>query len=294
MAKRRGPEQRRKKRYSVTNIEVEYTEGNLFSFFKRSKPGKRPLVDLSTDGLQFLSSEHLRDGRVMKMTIALPDGRSVELLGQIRWVQQIPGKQLYRTGVAIVEIAPEGLTALQSLEEKLGDELIRVLCNACGAPFNAKKRLEGRKVKCPKCGKVIEIEEKEPEGGLAESGVHVSAPAGELRAMISEPLYLFLKHYMRTRLHLALVEYLARASGGANVFTLSDLAKALNRPERDISAICRDLTGAGILKEVGINTYNYGSGKTTREHMNELRRTSLNPKVRTAILQFVLQQEKKH
>lgn len=295
----RGPEKRRKTRFQVSNIEVEYTESNLFSFLKKNTPGRQPLVDISSDGMQFLCNKRLSDGSTLKLSVLLPENAgSIEAQGEVRWTQQIPGKDLYRTGVAFTGMSQEAVAKLQALETKLGELPIRVLCNACGVPFRVPKRLEGRKVKCPKCSQVIEIRVEEPVERVAERDVHVSAPSAEqppegLRGLISDALYMFIKRSLRSHLHLTIIEYLAKASTGANVFTVSGIASILRKPEGEVADACRDLVAGGILAEVGRRTFNFGGSKATREAILELRRASVNQKARAAILQFILEQEKK-
>jgi predicted Zn finger-like uncharacterized protein len=352
-----GADKRRKKRYAVKNVEIELelTDSNLFSFFKKNKTGRHPLVDFSADGLQFLCTEKIDKDKTLKLTLMFPDmSAPVEVKGQVRWVQQIFGKPLFRTGVALVGETEQIKTILEQIENKLGDAPIRVLCNSCGASFRIKKKLEGKKAKCPKCGQVIQlVESGEMLEDVAAMDVHVSAPSTPapsppapiamattpvhtgpptrldtptgfpavaassaepsrkeepksggssatipavpvtMKNLVSDSLFLFLKQQVKTRLHLAVLEYLAKAAAGTNVFPVSDLAAKMGQPEEAIAEVCRSYAAMGMLREVGKRTYNFGPGKSTQDRLAELRRLSMNPKARSAILTFIMEQEKK-
>ena len=120
---------RSKKRYSVRDIQVEYTEDNLFSFFKRGKTQRKPLVDLSSSGVQILCSERLEVGDKFKLSLILPKQRHpVEVRAQVRWIQQIPRKSLFRTGLELLDIDAVTRSALDQFEANLGEESIRILC----------------------------------------------------------------------------------------------------------------------------------------------------------------------
>lgn len=287
-----GTEKRRRKRYAVSNVQLEYAEGNLFSLFRRGRPPRHPIVDLSADGLQFLCDQRLKEGKTLKMLVLLPAGRgTVALNGQVRWTQQIPGKPLYRTGVQFVGGAQADRDNLEQFEDELGEQSIRILCNACGASFRAKRRLEGRKAKCPKCSQVIEIINADPEGGTASADEHVSAPAAEPASAgaLSEALRQFLQRHVKTRLHLAVLEEAAKT----NVFTSHELARIVHQPESRIRAICHELQSHGILREVGVHTYNLSTGAGARQCMREIRRAGVGTQKRAAIVAFVIQQEMK-
>jgi len=359
-----GADKRRKKRYAVKNVEIELelTDSNLFSFFKKNKTGRHPLVDFSSDGLQFLCTDKLEKDKKVKLTLLFPEmSGPVEVEGQVRWVQQIIGKDLYRTGVAFLGETQAVRTLLEQVENKLGDTPIRVLCNSCGTQFRVKKKVEGRKAKCPKCGQVIQLVES--DGILGDVGgkdVHVSTPAASaseapvppppmtrpfvpgrsvpptrvdtptgfrsltaifneplqkeepkeepksggssasvpaapaaIKNLVSESLFSFLKQQVKTRLHLAVLEYLVRASTSTNVFPVSDLALKMGQPEDAIADVCRTYAGMGMLREVGKRTYNFGPGKSTQDRLAELRRLNMNPKARSVILTFIMEQEKK-
>lgn len=288
---RRGPEKRSKKRYPVSNVALEYSEGNLFSFLKRGDPGRHALVDISSDGLQFLAKQELKQGSPLKITVALPDREAVRVRGLVRWVQQIPGKKLFRTGVQFAEQDAEGLRAIGEFEDQLGELSMRVLCNACGASFKTKRKLEGKKAKCPKCAHVIEIIDADPESDIAASGVHVSAPTPDADPgkQLSDDLTNFIRRNLRTRLHLEVVQHAART----NIFAVADLAKVLKQRERTILAICRELQNKGVLREVGVRNFNIAAGTGMRRIILDLQRSSKVPKKRSAVLALVIENEMK-
>ncbi|MBN1808639.1 MAG: PilZ domain-containing protein [Planctomycetes bacterium] len=295
---RRGKEQRHATRFNVEDVSVEFTERNLFSFFSRAKVDRQPLIDLSVDGLQFVSEKKLPEGEILKMAIKLPGAdASMNVRGQVRWIQQIPGQELYRNGIQIVSMDQGCLDAIDAYISEQSELAVRVLCNSCGAPFKAKRKLHGKQVKCPKCGQVITIETEKPKTEVGRKSVHVSAPGGvgveEVRRMVGQRVFMFLKQSVRSRLHLAMIEHMARSAQATKIFTPKDVATALGQSEKAVNDVLKDLAAQGITRAVGKNTYNYGPGKTIRECINELRRLSMKQNVRSAILSFVFSQEKK-
>lgn len=286
-------EKRGKKRYRVSDLNLEYSEGNLFSFFRRKPSGEnRPLVDFSADGLQFLAREELTPGTQLKLTVALPNTeKPVKVDGEVRWTQKISGRQLYRTGVQFVKPGETGRDVLEQYEQALGEHRIRVLCNSCGAAFATRKKLEGRKAKCPKCGTVIEIVAADPESRDAESGAHITAPRPpvEPSKQLSDALRQFLKRNATSRLHLEVIQH----AGRSNVFAVKDLARALRQKEKTILDICRELQNKGVLREVGVRNFNLAAGTAMRKIILDLQRSSKAPKQRAAILALVIDNEMK-
>jgi len=298
MAKARKKKERKQKRYRVRDFQVEYTPDNLFSFFRQSSGEKQPLVDMSTGGLQFLSRKALKVGESVKLTISAPLFTSpIKAKGKVVWSQQIPRQTLFRTGVELQGIDEEVRKKLEGFEEKVQDLSIRVLCNSCGSAFKVKKKHEGARGKCPNCKKAIEIVEAVPEGAQAQSGVHVAATAiagpggaGASTSDIPEIVRRFLLRNCPTRKHLATIEHLVKTR--TTVFNPASLAKALGESAKTVTAVCADLEGRGILKPVGVKTFNYSPSPTSRKAINEVVRLSRDRGRRSKILAFVLANEK--
>jgi len=282
----------------VDDVQLEFTENNLFSFFTRGKTANQPLIDISAEGLQFLSDKKLSEGTELKITLKIPaTSRSVDIKGQVRWIQQVQGQELFRTGIMFTAMAPDIGELLGSYINEQGEQSSRVLCNSCGAPFLAKRKMHGKKVKCPKCGQAISIETEKPKADVARKSVHVSAPGStddeEVKRLVGIRVFIFLKQNIRSRLHLALVEHMTSASSSTRIFTPKDLASALGKRDTEIMEVLKDFTRQGLVREVGKYTYNFGPSKAVRETINELRRLNMKQNVRSAILSFVFAQEKK-
>jgi len=310
MAKARDKKARKGKRYKVRDFQVDYTADNLFSFLRRASSEKQPLVDMSTSGLQFLSRKKLKIGESIKLTISAPLFASpIKAKGKVVWSQQIPRQTLYRTGVALQEVDEEVEKRLAGFEEKVQQLTIRVLCNSCGSAFKVKKKHEGGRGKCPNCKKTIEIVDAVPAGGQAKSGVHVSASAigggadgaggaegadgggGASTSGLPQNVRRFLIKTCPTRKHLALLEYMV--NNRATVFGPASLAKVLGESAKSVTALCADMETRGVLKPVGVKTFNYSPPAASKKVIDEIMRLSRDRRRRPKILAFVLANEKK-
>ena len=294
------PDKRRKKRYKVGGLEVHFTEENLFSFLKGSREGRAALIDMSGGGLQFLSTRSLKPGDSVKLSV---QGRMfpepVEVNGTVRWCQQIPRKTSFKVGVELVKLDEETEKRLAEFESWVTELSIRVLCVNCGASFSVKKKHEGKKGKCPKCGNVVEIVETVPSGPTADAGKHVSASAvtsdaaaagthaaSAVRGGLDPSLQKFIMRYFPTRAHLALFEHCAR--GNASVVSPKEVAGILNERERVMRRVCADMVKWGILKEVGVRTYNFALPPGVRDDAKALVRSLTDVRTRATVLGFVL------
>ena len=298
-------EKRKKRRYKVQGFEVHFTEENLFSFLKRSKDERAALIDMSTGGLQFLSSRSFRRGDSVKLSV---EGRmfpeSVLAHGVVRWCQQVPRKSSFKVGVELVKLDQETEKRLAEFESWVSELSIRVLCIDCGSLFSVKKKHEGKRGKCPKCGNVIGIVETIPSGSSVEAGTHVSASAitsdatdagaraaAAVRGGLDPSLQRFIIRYFSSRAHLALFEHCAR--GNASLVTSKDASSILNEPERVMRRVCVDMVKWGILKEVGVRTYNFALPAAMRDDARALLRALADVRTRATVLGFVLEMKRK-
>ena len=298
-------EQRKKKRYKLHGLEVHFTEENLFSFLRGSKEERAALIDMSAGGLQFLSSHSLKRGDAVKLSV---EGRMfperVQAHGVVRWCQQVPRKSSFKVGVELVKLDDETEKRLAEFESWVSELSIRVFCIECGSSFSVKKRHEGKRGKCPKCGNVIEIVETVPSGSAPDAGTHVSASAitsnateagaraaAAVRKGLDPSLQRFVMRYFPSRAHLALFEHCAR--GNASLVSPREFSRVLNEPERVMRRVCTDMVRWGILKEVGVRTYNFALPASMRDDVRALLRALTDVRTRATVLGFVLELERK-
>ena len=296
MSSAKGANKRKKRRYRVRDFQVEFTPDNLFSFFRRASSERNPLVDMSTEGLQFLSRKELKLGETIQITISAPIFASpIKGRGKVVWSQQIPRQTLFRTGVELTDLDEDTQKKLDAFEEKVQDLSIRVLCNSCGSAFKVKKKHEGARGRCPNCKKAIEIVEAVPEGPQAKSGVHVAATAigGGIAGFQDIPLKLqrFLQRTCTSRLHLAIIIHLHNSR--ATVLSPEELAKDVGQSPRATRAACKDLEMRGILKAVGTKAFNYAPSDSAKKDIAELMRLHRDARKRSRLLAFVLENEKR-
>ncbi len=299
------PEKRDKRRYKVGGFEVQFTEENLFSFLKGSGGERAALIDMSAGGLQFLSSRSLDPGDSVKLSI---EGRMfpepVQAHGVVRWCQQVPRKASFKVGVELAKLDEETEKRLAEFEGWVKELSIRVLCMNCGASFSVRKKHEGRKGKCPNCGSIIEVVETVPSGPRAQEGTHVSASAATseasdagaaaaaaVRKGLDPSLQKFVMRYFPSRAHLALFEHCAR--GNAPVVSPKDVARVLNVRESQMRKICTEMVKWGILKEMGVRTYNFALPAAMRDDAKALLRAITDIRTRATVLGFVLELERK-
>jgi hypothetical protein len=174
----------------------------------------------------------------------------------------------------------------------------------CGSSFSVKKKYEGKSGKCPKCGSVIEIVETVPTGPQAAAGTHVSASAitseateagagaaSAVRRGLDPSLQKFIMRYFPSRAHLALFEHCAR--GNSPVVGPRDVSRVLNEPERVMRKVCAEMAGWGILKEIGVRTYNFALPPSVRDDAKALLRALTDIRTRATVLGFVLEHDRR-
>lgn len=77
-----------------------------------------PLIDLSLDGLQFLTRRKLRIGQKLRMELVVPAfTETLVLKGEVRWVGRAGLSDLYRTGVKFIGVNKEIASYLEKLAE---------------------------------------------------------------------------------------------------------------------------------------------------------------------------------
>lgn len=294
-------DQRRARRHNVKNFQLCCSQVGLLSFLSKAQESDSlPVINISLGGAQFLSSKKFGNGQRLRIRLASAlEPEPVTLEAEVRWCQQVPRRGAFRVGVQFVAPESPSRQRLQELEARLGELTIRLLCPGCGAAFSVKKRFEGSAGLCPKCKTSIEVcdEERLPElptekaasdaSRRSRSAVPVPGAAG-----LSPALSKFIRTAMPTRSHLDVVQHFARRPAG-QVAGIGEISLTLALPEPKVHAIMKDLVASGVLKEIGVKTFNYDPLPEAKRCIAEVATLLTNPAKRSLVLALVLDAEKR-
>jgi hypothetical protein len=294
-------DERRSRRYNVRNFELFCSEGGLFSaLFKGKQSTRLPVVNFSVGGAQFLSDRKFKDGERVRIHLYVPTSvDALPLDAQVCWCQQVPRRGAYRVGVRFGASARKSAEKLHEIEAKIGSLTIKVLCPNCKATLVVKKKYEGSQARCPKCRAPINVQEPEnlPELEAEKQAAEdhraaAEASVGPSYGSLSRPFVHFLRSTLRTRTHLDIVQHFAKGDR-TQVAGTRELAMLLGVGERNIHEILRELVTRGVLKEIGVKTFNYDPVPAVRKHLAELATALSAPDKRSEVLAVVLENEKK-
>lgn len=114
-------ERRRNPRFPI-RLPVEYYRANS----PINEAGKA--LDASESGLQILFPEQMEIGQKLHMKLFFSSGsklNSIEIIAEVVWIntQLGEGEKLYRSGVRIINISPEGMTKLKTFLASLSESL---------------------------------------------------------------------------------------------------------------------------------------------------------------------------
>jgi DNA-directed RNA polymerase subunit M/transcription elongation factor TFIIS len=202
-------------------------------------------------------------------------------------------------GVRFGGSARKSADRLHEIEAKIGSLTIKVICPQCKATLVVKKKHEGSQARCPKCRAPIDVREPEvlPEleaekQAAQEHRAAAEAAVGTSYTSLSRPFVHFIRSTIRTRTHLGVIQHFTKGDR-AQVAGTRELSMLLGVGERDIHEILRELVTRGVLKEIGVKTFNYDPVPAVRRHLAELATCLAAPEKRSEILAVILESEKK-
>jgi len=295
-----GKDERRARRYNVRNFELYCLEGGLFSALFKPKAGSRlPVVNFSVGGAQFLANRQFREGDRMRISLYVPTlPEPLALEAAVCWCQQVPRRSAYRVGVRFGGTEQSGAQRLHEIEASVASLTIKIICEHCKSSLAVKKKYEGTRARCPKCGQAIEVREPEvlpeldAEKRSAEAAAALPGGGGPAGYRSLRPQFVhFLKTAIRSRLHLDLVQCFTKGERG-QVAGSRELGVQLNVSERKVYEALRELVSRGILKEIGVRTFNYDPIPAARQSLAELATALASPGKRSEVLAVVLETEK--
>ncbi len=299
MAKK-AKDERKARRYNVRNFELYCSSGGLFSqLFKPKAGSKLPVVNFSVGGAQFLADRKFKDGEKLRINLTVPaTPDALALDAKVCWCQQVPRRGAYRVGVKFRRSAQKSSGQLQEIEAKIGSLTIRLLCPQCKSSLSVKKKHEGSQARCPKCKTPIEVLEVEtlPELGAekAEASAEKSEGAESKGAYgnLRRPFVHFLRSTVTSRLHLDVIQTFAKTQRG-QVAGSKDVAELLGISERKAREVLRELVTRGVLKEIGVKTFNYDPVPAARQYLAEMATALNSPAKRSEVLAVILKSEGK-
>jgi len=291
---------RRARRYNVRNFELYCSEGGLLSsLFKPKSGGRLPVVNFSVGGAQFLADKKFKDGDKLKIHLYVPMApEPLQLDAEVCWCNQIPRRGAFRVGVRFGTAALKKAEKLHEIEAKIGGLTIRVLCPRCKSALVVKKKHEGAAARCPKCKAPIEVHDQEDlpqldsEKRAAEKQKSAAASVGASYGDLRRPFVHFLRGTVPSRLHLDLIQNFAKGDRG-QVAGSRELAMQMGVSEKKAREALRGPVSRGILKEIGVKTFNYDPVPSARQHLAELATALASPGRRSEVLAVILETEKK-
>lgn len=113
-----GREQRKKKRYAMTDCTVRFAPGTALGFL-RPYSGRYILMNLSEEGIGFMAGEPLKAGDLLRIQVESPGApRGWSCKGRVVWVRKSEREEAWRVGFAILKIAEADAVQLRHLLDK--------------------------------------------------------------------------------------------------------------------------------------------------------------------------------
>jgi hypothetical protein len=294
-------DERRARRYNVRDFELCCAQHSLLAaLFRTQKKGVLPVVNFSVSGAQFLSDRRFSAGEKLRVEMRVPGSDDTVAVGaQVRWCQQVPRRGAFRVGVEFLRVGGTDLMRLKAIEAELCSTVIRVVCQNCRSALSVKKQYEGGTAHCPRCKSPISVAEPEFLPELAtekraddSAGSLQQSAAERRRARLSGAFALFLQTTIRSRLHLDIVQAFAKGER-THVMGVAALTKQLDVGEDRLRLALRDLVSRGVLREIGVKTFNYDPIPSMRKHLAELASALASPDKRSEVLAVILENEDK-
>jgi len=298
--------ERHSPRHSVKGIRLNYSKGGLLSFLSKGSAGQElPVVNVSTDGLQFLAGKAFAVGERLKIHVAgLAPGEPIDVECEVRWCRRVPRRAAHRVGVMFLAEDPGTHRRLEEVESGIEGQTMKLACPGCGVTVAVSRRHEGRSAKCPRCQapmKLVPAEElpeiPEEQRVRESSGVIPAAQPGKgpaaapaARSRLSAELNRFIRKTVRNRLHLELIQHFA---GGEQhqVAGVKELSDRLKVPEKKVQLALRELVLRGVLKEIGIKTFNYDPAPGPMRDISDLLEALASAARRSEVMSLIIKTE---
>ena len=298
---------RHSRRHNVKGLRLHCSKGGLLSFLSRASAGEElPVVNISVDGLQFLSGKSFEAGERLKLHLSGPEQAEPTVAeARVRWCRRIPRRAAHRVGVEFTSHDEETRKRLEEIEARIGRLTMRLACPSCGVTVTVSNKHEGRQAKCPRCKAPMRLldEETLPEIPEEEKAHEhkpeeaekpaAAAPAeeGEARpGRLSPALERFIRKTVPSRLHLDLVKHFA-GRRRQQVSGVKDLSAALGVPPKRVQLALRELVTRGVLKEIGVKTFNYDPAPGPVRNITELLSALASSSKHSEVLALILKLE---
>jgi hypothetical protein len=109
-------ERRRYKREAIKGSAVQYKKIDFLKLFHKLSD-KYFILDISQNGIQFVTREKFKKDTKLLLTITAPfiDGESINVNGYVLWSKKLTGLPGYTTGVRFTSIEPDDRARLKVL-----------------------------------------------------------------------------------------------------------------------------------------------------------------------------------
>lgn len=83
----------------------------------RLRTGKKHVSNLSLVGVRIYSDEWLDEGERLELEFFLPDGQSVEAIGKVVWIKEMPpeAEAVFDVGMEFVELGEDAIEKLRRM-----------------------------------------------------------------------------------------------------------------------------------------------------------------------------------
>lgn len=301
--------QRHSPRHGLKGIRLSYAKGGLLAFLSKDSAGQElPVLNVSVDGLQFLASNSFEIGQRLKIHVAgMAPGQPIDVECEVRWCRRVPRRGAHRVGVMFLDTDPGTHRQLEEAEVDIEGQTMHLVCPSCQAAVGVKRKHEGRQAKCPRCGTAMELAEpeelpalpqeqraQESSGLIQAAGGKGAAAAGRVpmprSSRIPAELARFVRKTVRNRMHLEIIQLFAGAKGQA-IYGVKELAVKLKQPQKKVQLALREMVIRGVVKEIGIKTFNYDPAPGPKRDIADLLSALASPTKRSEVMAMVIRTE---
>lgn len=109
-------ERRIHKRYTIKGCSIQYKSGNFLNLFSKTS-NKYLVLDISQNGLQFITKEHFKKQAHLSLDITAPllNDKVIHAKGRIAWVRPSIGLDICGIGIEFINMEEEERSKLQLL-----------------------------------------------------------------------------------------------------------------------------------------------------------------------------------
>lgn len=110
-----GVDRRQRKRYGVRDAIVRYKKASVLSFLAPASQ-KYLVLNLSEQGLEFITKESVREGQKLTVSVTAPPIRgTVHATGKVVWIKKSQGQDAFRVGLEFTRVSSRSAAYLKAL-----------------------------------------------------------------------------------------------------------------------------------------------------------------------------------